>query len=105
MEENAQAYAAVVFTEQLLRALKGEKGIIAPTFVRSPLYEKQGVEFFASNVELGTNGVAKIQEIGKISSEEQKLLDACLPELSKVRYLSFLYTWDRVSDVGWGKEH
>ena len=54
-----------------------------PTFVKSPLYESKGVEFFASNVELGPNGVEKILPLGKISAEEEKLLEACLPELAK----------------------
>ncbi|ELU44687.1 malate dehydrogenase [Rhizoctonia solani AG-1 IA] len=49
----SMAYAAAKFTNQLLRALNGEKGIVAPTFVKSPLYEKEGVEFFSSAVELG----------------------------------------------------
>jgi malate dehydrogenase len=29
------------------------------------------------------NGVEKIHPIGPLSAEEQKLLDACLPELKK----------------------
>lgn len=53
----SMAYAAAKFTNSLLRALKGEKGIVVPTFVKSPLYEKEGVEFFSSNVELGVRSV------------------------------------------------
>lgn len=49
----SMAYAAAKFANSLLRALKGEKGIVVPTFVKSPLFEKEGVEFFSSNVELG----------------------------------------------------
>jgi malate dehydrogenase len=49
----SMAYAAAKFTNSLLRALKGEKGIVVPTFVKSPLFESEGVEFFSSNVELG----------------------------------------------------
>ncbi|KAF8682483.1 malate dehydrogenase [Rhizoctonia solani] len=79
----SMAYAAAKFTNQLLRALNGEKGIVAPTFVKSPLYEKEGVEFFSSAVELGTNGVAKIHPVGNVSPAEQKLIDECLPELKK----------------------
>jgi len=79
----SMAYAASKFTNQLLRALGGEKGIIAPSFVRSPLYESEGVDFFSSNVELGTSGIEKILGLGDVSPEEQKLLDACLPELKK----------------------
>lgn len=32
---------------------------------------------------LQVNGVEKIHPIGPISAEEQKLIDACLPELKK----------------------
>jgi malate dehydrogenase len=64
----------------LIRALNGESGIVEPTYVKSPLYEKEGVEWFASNVELGTEGVKKIHPVGTLSAEEEELLKACLPE-------------------------
>ncbi|KZO93626.1 malate dehydrogenase [Calocera viscosa TUFC12733] len=79
----SMAYAASKFTNSLLRAINGEKGIIVPSFVRSPLFEAEGVDFFSSNVELGPEGVEKIHELGAISPEEQKLLDACIPDLIK----------------------
>ncbi|KAG8716454.1 Malate dehydrogenase, cytoplasmic [Ceratobasidium sp. 423] len=79
----SMAYAAAKFANQLLRAINGEKGIVAPTFVKSPLYEKEGVEFFSSAVELGPRGVEKIHPVGNVSPAEQKLIDACLPELKK----------------------
>ena len=41
------------------------------------------LELTPHSVELGKNGVQKIHPIGKITDEEQKLLDACLPELKK----------------------
>ena len=47
------AYAGAKFASAVLRGLSGEKGVITPSFVRSPLYENQGVEFFSSLVELG----------------------------------------------------
>ena len=59
------------------------KGVIEPTFVDSPLYKDQGIDFFASKVELGPNGVEKIYEVGKITDEEQKLLDVALGDLKK----------------------
>jgi len=34
-------------------------------------------------VRLQVNGVEKIHPVGKITPEEQELLDACLPELKK----------------------
>ncbi|KAJ2932555.1 hypothetical protein H1R20_g4526, partial [Candolleomyces eurysporus] len=79
----SMAYAGAKFTNSLLRGLNGEKGVITPTFVKSPLYEDQGIEFFSSNVELGPNGVEKIHPVGPLSAEEEKLLEACIPELKK----------------------
>ncbi|KIJ41542.1 hypothetical protein M422DRAFT_31733 [Sphaerobolus stellatus SS14] len=48
----SMAYAAA---NLLLRALKGEAGIVTPTFVKSPLFASQGIEFFSSAVELGVS--------------------------------------------------
>ncbi|KAF9813048.1 hypothetical protein IEO21_05784 [Rhodonia placenta] len=51
----SMAYAGAKFANTLFRGLAGEKGVITPTFIRSPLYVDQGVEYFASNVELGVS--------------------------------------------------
>jgi malate dehydrogenase len=80
----SMAMAGARFAESLLKAAQGEKGVVEPTFVDSPLYKDQGIDFFASKVELGPNGVEKIYEVGKITPEEQKLLGACLSDLKKV---------------------
>ena len=56
----SMAYAAAKFTNLLLRAIKGEKGIVSPTFVRSPIYESEGVDFFSTNVELGVRPVSLV---------------------------------------------
>ena len=98
----SMAYAGAKFTNALLRGLNGEKGVITPTFVKSALFIDDGVDFFSSNVELGVSvflififlfflaqhhsyvqrdGVEKIHPIGDLSTEEKKLLQACLPEL------------------------
>jgi malate dehydrogenase len=78
------AFSAARFTNSLLRALVGrEKGIVEPAFVKSDLYTSKGVEYFASNVELDTNGVKKIYPVGELSKYEQELIDAALPELKK----------------------
>ncbi|KAI0959020.1 Malate dehydrogenase, cytoplasmic [Taiwanofungus camphoratus] len=79
----SMAYAGATFTNALLRGLSGEKGVVTPTFVKSPLFADQGVDFFSSNVELGRNGVEKIHPLGPISAEEEKLLADCLPDLKK----------------------
>ncbi|KAF7300993.1 malate dehydrogenase [Mycena indigotica] len=79
----SMAYAGAKFANAVLRGLNGEKGVVTPTFVKSPLFADKGIDFFSSNVELGVNGVEKIHPIGQISAEEEKLLEACLPELKK----------------------
>ncbi|CAD6586851.1 MAG: Malate dehydrogenase, cytoplasmic [Alectoria sarmentosa] len=79
----SMAMAGARFAESLLKAAQGEKGVVEPTFVDSPLYKDQGIDFFASKVELGPNGVEKIHEVGKITPKEQELLDACLKDLKK----------------------
>ena len=78
----SMAMAGARFAESLLKAAQGEKGVIEPTFVDSPLFKDQGCDYFSTNVELGPNGVEKIHPVGKITDHEQKLLDACLKDLS-----------------------
>ncbi|KAL2788385.1 lactate/malate dehydrogenase [Aspergillus keveii] len=79
----SMAMAGARFAESLLRAAQGEKGVIEPTFVESPLYQDRGVNFFASKVELGPNGAEKIFPVGEVNAYEQKLLDDCLVDLAK----------------------
>ncbi|KAL3455800.1 lactate/malate dehydrogenase [Aspergillus heterothallicus] len=79
----SMAMAGARFAESLLRAAQGEKGVIEPTFVESPLYQDRGINFFASKVELGPNGVEQIFPVGEVNAYEQKLLDACLVDLAK----------------------
>ena len=77
------AMAGARFAESLLKAAQGQKGVVEPTFVDSPLYKSEGIDFFASKVELGSNGVERILEVGKITPYEEKLLDACKTDLKK----------------------
>lgn len=79
----SMAMAGARMAESLLRAAQGEKGVVEPTFVDSPLYKDQGIDFFSSKVELGPNGVEKILPIGKVDANEEKLVEACLADLKK----------------------
>jgi malate dehydrogenase len=80
----SMAFAGARFTQSLLRAtVGGEKGVVEAAFVKSPVMEQQGVEFFATNIELGPHGVDKIHPIGSVNAYEQKLIDAAVPELQK----------------------
>ncbi|RHZ86909.1 hypothetical protein Glove_42g56 [Diversispora epigaea] len=78
----SMAYAAAKFTDSLLRALViGETGIIEPTYVKSNLFASKGIEYFASNVEINSDGVKQIFPLGRISSYEEQLVEAALPDL------------------------
>ncbi|KAF3904933.1 hypothetical protein ABW20_dc0109402 [Dactylellina cionopaga] len=79
----SMALAGYRMAESLLRAKDGETGVIEPTFVDSPLFKDQGIDFFASRVELGPDGVKEIHGIGEINSYEKELIDACLVDLKK----------------------
>src|SRR5271156_5426600 len=74
----SMAMAGARFAESLLKAAAGEKGVVEPTFVDSPLYKSKGIDFFASKVELGPDGVQQIHDVGKVTKHEEKLLEACL---------------------------
>ncbi|CAG5152950.1 uncharacterized protein ALTATR162_LOCUS2975 [Alternaria atra] len=79
----SMAMAGARFAESLLKAAQGQKNVIEPTFVDSPLFKDQGCDYFSTNVELGPNGVEKIHPVGKITDHEQKLLDVCVADLAK----------------------
>jgi hypothetical protein len=51
----ARLAAGALFANSVIRGMNGEKGVVTPTFVKSPLYEDQGIEYFSSNVELGVS--------------------------------------------------
>ncbi|KAF5314309.1 hypothetical protein D9619_011755 [Psilocybe cf. subviscida] len=89
----SMAYAGAEFAAKIIRAVKGEKGIVTPTYVSAEvdpsgsaaLAKELGEEvaYFSTNVELGTEGVTKIIPLGKITEAEQALVKAALPELLK----------------------
>ncbi|KAF5376071.1 hypothetical protein D9615_007719 [Tricholomella constricta] len=87
----SMAFAGAEFAGKVIRAVKGEKGITAPTFVSlasdpagaAALTKELGqeLEFFSSTVELGTEGVVKIHPLGTITDAEKALVKAAIPEL------------------------
>lgn len=88
----SMAYAGAEFASKVLRAVKGEKGIVAPTYVNLGADKAGGealkkeiganLEYFSAPVELGPEGVVKINPLGKITDAEQELIKAALPELT-----------------------
>lgn len=67
----SMAYAGAEFAAKVIRAIKGEKGLIAPTFVHLTADKASGealkkeigkeLEFFSAPVELGVRGVFPIE--------------------------------------------
>ncbi|RKO97035.1 hypothetical protein CXG81DRAFT_21433 [Caulochytrium protostelioides] len=79
----SMAQAGARFTDSLIRALNGEKNVVEPCFVESPVAAEQGIKFFASNVTLGKEGVDTIHPIGKLNAFEETLFEKVIPELKK----------------------
>ncbi|KAN0079946.1 lactate/malate dehydrogenase, NAD binding domain containing protein [Tylopilus felleus] len=87
----SMAFAGAEFAGKIIRAIKGEKGIVVPTFVNltadpaggDALKKELGkdIEYFSAPVTLGSEGVEKIGGLGKITDAEKALVSAALPEL------------------------
>ncbi|CAG8519889.1 7601_t:CDS:2 [Diversispora eburnea] len=78
----SMAYAAARFTDSLLRALViKEAGIIEPTYIKSNLFASKGIEYFASNVEIDSEGVKQVFPLGRVSPYEEQLVEGALPDL------------------------
>jgi len=85
----SMAFAGYRFAEKLLKALKGEKGLVEPSYVYLPgipggaeIASKTGCDFLSVPIELGPNGAEKaINIIADIDDKEKTLLDACVKGL------------------------
>lgn len=76
----SMAYAGYLFTENVLKALNGEEGIIQCAYVESELTDAQ---FFASPCRFGKNGVEDVLSFGELSAYEKQWFDKMLPDLKK----------------------
>lgn len=85
----SMAFAGFRFAEKVLKAAAGEKGLIEPSYVYLPgvpggeaITKATGVEFFSVPVELGPNGVEKVQNpLEGITDKEKTLLKAAIEGL------------------------
>ena len=77
----SMAYAGAIFAESVLKGLKGEEGIVEPAYVEHEVY---GCPFFASQVELGKDGVKNCLPIPKtITNEEETKIKEAIPIIQK----------------------
>jgi len=87
----SMAYAGAQFAESVIKAIGGTKGIVIPSYVNLAADKDGGaavtkeigkeLAYFSTRVELGPNGVEKIHSLGNLSSYEQGLVKAAIPEL------------------------
>ncbi|KAI9881394.1 MAG: Malate dehydrogenase, cytoplasmic [Pleopsidium flavum] len=81
----SMAYAGFRFAEKIIKAIKGEKGIVEPTYVYLPgvpggeaIAKETGVDYFSVPVELGPSGAEKANNpLSHVNDYEKKLLEAC----------------------------
>lgn len=76
----SMAYAGYIFTENVLKAMKGEEGIVQCAYVESELTD---APYFASPCKFGKNGVEEVMGFGELSPYEQQWMDKMLPDLKK----------------------
>jgi malate dehydrogenase len=85
----SMAYAGFRFAEKLLKAQKGETGIVEPTFVYlhgvpggDAIAKETGLDYFSVPVELGPKGAEKAHNIiGSANEFEKGLLETCYKDL------------------------
>jgi len=74
----SMAYAGFLFTENVLKAMRGEEGIIQCAYVESDLTDAQ---YFASPCRFGKNGIEEVMGFGELSAYEKQWFEKMLPEL------------------------
>ncbi|CAI5759451.1 unnamed protein product [Candida verbasci] len=79
----SMAQAGARFASSVLDGLAGERDVIECTFVDSPLFKDEGVEFFSSKVTLGVDGVEKVHGLGELSDYEEGLVKEAKDTLIK----------------------
>ncbi|EDU40718.1 Mdh Malate lactate dehydrogenase [Pyrenophora tritici-repentis] len=86
----SMAYAGYRFAEKIIKASKGEKGIVEPSYVYLPgveggdaIAKATGTDYFSVPIELGPNGAEKaIDVVSSANDQEKALLKACYNDLS-----------------------
>ncbi len=76
----SMAYAGYLFTERVIRAMKGEKDIVQAAYVESDITD---AEFFASPCKFGPEGVEEVMGYGELTEYEQGWFDKMMPDLQK----------------------
>lgn len=76
----SMAYAGADWALSMLRAMRGDAGVIEYSFVDSDVHP--GCSFFSSALQLGKDGITQRLPLPKLNAYEQGLLDKCVAELT-----------------------
>ncbi|CCE87261.1 Piso0_005807 [Millerozyma farinosa CBS 7064] len=79
----SMAQAGARFAGSVLDGLAGETDVVEPSFVDSPLFKDEGVDFFSSKVTLGPSGVKTVHPLGNLSGHEEELVKTAKDTLIK----------------------
>lgn len=79
----SMAQAGARMAGSVLNGLAGETDVVEPTFVDSPLFKSEGVDFFSSKVTLGPEGVKEIHPLGTLSAVEDEMISVAKETLIK----------------------
>ena len=85
----SMAYAGFLFTENVIKAMKGEEGIVQCAYVESDITD---ADYFASPVRFGKNGVEEVLGYGELSAYEMSM-SRFPPRLSTQRYRKAIPCW------------
>lgn len=79
----SMAQAGARFASSVLNGLAGETDVIEASYVDSPLFKDEGIDFFASKVTLGPDGIEQIHALGLISDVEEEMVKTSKETLKK----------------------
>ncbi|ORC93239.1 putative malate dehydrogenase [Trypanosoma theileri] len=71
------AYAAMEWSVSVLKAMRGDRGIIECSYLESTM--RKETPFFSSRVELGEEGVSQLLPLEPLTSYETALVEAAVP--------------------------
>jgi len=74
------AYAGWLFTENVLKALRGDTDIVQCAYVESSITD---APYFASPCKFGKDGVEEVLPFGDLTPYEQAWFDKMIPDLKK----------------------
>jgi len=76
----SMAYAGYLFTENVLKAMRGEEGIVQCAYVENDLTD---APYFATPCKFGKGGVEDVLPFGELSAYEKAWFDKMMPDLQK----------------------